>query len=329
MIEIHTGLTLPLEVLLELTQIDLWANDLETGAVVRKARKVFNQLGYSEEELVDTVGGLFGLVHPDDRHRVQHTLDEHIAGKTQFYECEFRFKHKSGEWVWFANYGKILSTPVVPYNKLLLGVIYDVNERRLQEDALRRLNSELEAQKIQLESLNASLHHMAMFDGLTQLPNRRLLIDRVEHSIVSAKRSGQWGALLFIDSDHFKAVNDAHGHQAGDLLLQSIAQRLTSAVREIDTVARLSGDEFVVLLQDLSTSREESQEKAMTVVEKIRNLLGEPYVMPFGLYSNSCSIGVALFDGQSKSFDEICTQADSAMYESKKAGRNSFSLYQP
>jgi diguanylate cyclase (GGDEF)-like protein len=151
----------------------------------------------------------------------------------------------------------------------------------------------------------------------------------VEHAIVSAKRSGQWGALLFIDSDHFKAVNDTHGHQAGDLLLQSIAQRLTTAVREVDTVARLSGDEFVVLLQDLSTSLVESQDKALTVLEDIRSLLNKPYVMPFGLYSNSCSIGVALFDGQSKGFDEICTQADRAMYESKKAGRNSYSLYQP
>ncbi len=90
---------------------------------------------------------------------MQETLNAHIEGKTEFYECEFRFKHKSGDWVWFANNGRILNSPGIPYKKLLVGVIYDVNERRLQEDELRRLNAELGAQKELLESLNASLHH--------------------------------------------------------------------------------------------------------------------------------------------------------------------------
>ena len=327
MIEIDTSLELPLEVLLQLTHLDLWANDLETGDVVRKATKLFTQLGYREDELADTVEGLFSLVHPDDKLRVQETLNAHIEGKTEFYECEFRFKHKSGDWVWFANNGRILNSPGIAYKKLLVGVIYDVNERRLQEDELRRLNAELGAQKELLESLNASLHHMAMFDALTNLPNRRLLIDRVEQAIVASKRSQQWGAVLFIDSDNFKAMNDAHGHQAGDLLLQSIARRLVSAVREQDTVARLSGDEFVVMLNDLGSSAAGAKERVITVVEKIMASLNEPYDMPFGPYSNSCSVGVTLFDGHSKSFDEICTQADSAMYDSKRTGRNSYRLF--
>ncbi len=157
-----------------------------------------------------------------------------------------------------------------------------------------------------------------MFDALTNLPNRRLLIDRVEQAIVASKRSHQWGAVLFIDSDNFKAMNDVHGHQAGDLLLQSIARRLVSAVREQDTVARLSGDEFVVMLNDLGSSAAAAKERVITVVEKIMASLNEPYDMPFGPYSNSCSVCVTLFDGHSKSFDEICTQADSAMYDSKR-----------
>lgn len=327
MIKINSRLEFPLDVLLQLTHLDVWANDLETGEVVRKATKLFSQLGYSEEELVDTVDGLFSLVHPDDRARVQDTLNAHIAGKTEFYECEFRFRHKSGAWVWFANSGKILSSPSIQSKKLLVGVVYDVNERRLQEDELRRLNAELGEQKNMLEKLNSTLHHMAMFDSLTGLPNRRLLIDRVERAISASKRSQHWGAVLFIDSDNFKAMNDSHGHQAGDLLLQSIAQRLVGAVREHDTVARLSGDEFVVMIDDLSASVAEAEAQVITVVEKIMGALNAPYPMPFGVYSNSCSVGVTLFDGHSKNFDEICTQADSAMYESKRAGRNSYRLY--
>lgn len=324
MIRINTRLELPLEVLLQLTHLDLWANDLETNEVVRKATKLFTQLGYREDELVDTVDGLFSLVHPDDKLHVQNTLNAHLEGKTEFYECEFRFKHKSGAWVWFANNGKILNSPGIKSKKLLVGVVYDVNERRLHEEELRRLNAELSAQKALLEKLNATLHHMAMVDALTHLPNRRLLIDRVEQAIAASKRSRQWGAVLFIDSDNFKAMNDAHGHQAGDVLLQSIARRLVGAVRERDTVARLSGDEFVVMLDDLGTSADDAKARVVTVVEKIMASLNEPYAMPFGTYSNSCSVGVTLFDGQSKSFDEICTRADSAMYESKRAGRNAY-----
>ena len=327
MIKINPGLELPLEVLLQLTHLDLWADDLETGEVVRKATKLFTQLGYSEDELVDTVDGLFSLVHPDDKAYVQNTLNAHIEGKTKFYECEFRFKHKSGAWVWFSNNGKILDSLGIQSKKLLVGVVYDVNERRLHEEELRHLNAELGAQKELLEKLNTTLHHMAMFDSLTNLPNRRLLIDRVERAISASKRSQQLGAVLFIDSDNFKAMNDSHGHRSGDLLLQSIAKRLVGAVREHDTVARLSGDEFVVMLDDLSSSVAEAKERVITVVEKIMGSLNEPYQMPFGTYSNSCSVGVTLFDGQSRSFDEICTQADSAMYESKRAGRNSYRLY--
>ena len=328
MIKINSRLELPLEVLLQLTHLDLWANDLETNEVVRKATKLFTQLGYREDELVDTVDGLFSLVHPDDKLHVQNTLNAHLEGKTEFYECEFRFKHKSGDWVWFANNGKILNSPGIKSKKLLVGVVYDVNERRLHEEELRRLNAELSAQKALLEKLNTTLHHMAMVDALTHLPNRRLLIDRVEQAIAASKRSRQWGAVLFIDSDNFKAMNDAHGHQAGDVLLQSIAQRLVGAVRERDTVARLSGDEFVVMLDDLGTSAAEAKARVVTVVEKIMASLNEPYIMPFGAYSNSCSVGVTLFDGQSKSFDEICTQADAAMYESKRAGRNAYEFAQ-
>lgn len=327
MIRINPSFELPMDVLLQLTHLDVWANDLETGAVVRKATKLFTQLGYREDELVDTVDGLFSLVHPDDKARIHDALNAHIEGRTEFYECEFRFRHKSGAWVWFANNGKILHSPDIQSKKLLVGVMYNVNERRSQEDELRALNAELGHQKKLLEELNTALHRMAMFDALTNLPNRRLLIDRVERAISASKRSHQFGAVLFIDSDNFKAMNDTHGHQAGDLLLQSIATRLVGAVREHDTVARLSGDEFVVLIENLGTTATEAKEKVLTVVEKIMVSLSAPYALPFGPYTNTCSVGVALVDGNSQSYDEICTQADAAMYESKRAGRNAYRLY--
>ncbi len=329
MIKINSSLEIPLDVLLQLTHLDIWANDLETGAVVRKATKLFAQLGYREDELAETVDGLISLVHPDDKSRVQRALEDHLNGKTEYYECEFRFKHKSGAWVWFANNGKILRSPKIESQKLLVGVIYDVNERRLHEEALRQLNDELSAKQAQLEQLNRTLHHMAMYDPLTHLPNRRLLIDRVEQAIAASKRSQQFGAVLFIDSDNFKAINDVHGHQAGDLLLQAIAQRLVATVREHDTVARLSGDEFVVILNDLSASETEARERAVSVVDKIMDALNEPYPMPFGSYSNSCSIGIALFNGDSHNFDELCSKADAAMYACKQAGSNAYRLASP
>lgn len=163
---------------------------------------------------------------------------------------------------------------------------------------------------------------LAFYDPLTGLPNRRLLQDRIQHAIATSFRSGREAALLLIDLDNFKSLNDTMGHDLGDLLLQQVAQRLLSCVNEGDTVARLGGDEFVVLLEDLSTQPLEAAEQTEALGERILTSLNQPYLLKQHEYHNTSSIGVAVFNQNHQAIDELFKQADIAMYQAKKAGRN-------
>jgi diguanylate cyclase (GGDEF)-like protein/PAS domain S-box-containing protein len=178
-----------------------------------------------------------------------------------------------------------------------------------------------------------AVNEMAFHDALTRLPNRRMLVDRLKQAIATSKRSKHCAALLFLDLDRFKPLNDTHGHVVGDLLLVEVAERLKHCVRETDTVARFGGDEFVVLLGELGTETASAETLAAAVAEKIRMALAEPYVLhPEGVtlpVTHRCtsSIGMALFHGAEFSVEEILDRADAAMYQSKHAGGNRVSLY--
>jgi diguanylate cyclase (GGDEF)-like protein/PAS domain S-box-containing protein len=173
------------------------------------------------------------------------------------------------------------------------------------------------------------IQHLAFYDSLTRLPNRRLLLDRLKQALVSRARSDLTGALLFIDLDNFKTLNDTLGHDIGDLLLKQVAERLESCVREGDTVARLGGDEFVVMLESLSKDSIEAAAQAETVGNKILTTLNRPYQLTTYEYNNSPSIGVTLFNEEHQTIDNLMKQADIAMYQSKKAGRNRLSFFDP
>ena len=173
-----------------------------------------------------------------------------------------------------------------------------------------------------------TIRQMAFQDSLTQLPNRRLLLDRLRHAMAACTRSQHHGALLFIDLDHFKALNDALGHDYGDLLLQQVAERLTACVREGDTVARLGGDEFVVMLEDLSENTEEAATQAQVVGEKILAALGQPYWLASHEHHSTPSIGIVLFDDHRETMEKLLKWADLAMYEAKAAGRNTFRFFE-
>lgn len=170
---------------------------------------------------------------------------------------------------------------------------------------------------------------LAFYDPLTQLPNRRLLMDRLGHALAASARSTKNGALLFIDMDNFKTLNDTLGHHMGDLLLQEVARRLNACVRDGDTVARLGGDEFVVALEELSPRPMEAASQAEAVVEKIIDRLNQPYNIGTHEHHSSPSIGVTLFNGHQFETDELLKQADIAMYQSKKAGRNTWRFFDP
>jgi diguanylate cyclase (GGDEF)-like protein/PAS domain S-box-containing protein len=168
---------------------------------------------------------------------------------------------------------------------------------------------------------------LAFFDPLTHLPNRRLLLDRLQHALATSARSGKQGALLFLDLDEFKALNDTHGHDIGDLLLQQVAERLTALVRESDTVARLGGDEFVVMLENLSEHDLEAAAQAETIGNKILSAFNQPYQLGHQQCQSSTSIGITLFNDHERQIDEMLKQADIAMYQAKKAGRNSLRFF--
>ncbi len=176
--------------------------------------------------------------------------------------------------------------------------------------------------------------HLAFFDALTNLPNRRLLNDRLGHAMAGNRRSNCFGAMVFLDLDNFKPLNDKHGHGVGDLLLMEVAARLKRCVREVDTVARFGGDEFVLMLPELSADRDASVNLANIVAEKVRLAIAEPYsllVEPGSIVVHHCtaSIGIALFSGHENSQDDILKWADGAMYAAKEAGRNAIRFYEP
>jgi diguanylate cyclase (GGDEF)-like protein/PAS domain S-box-containing protein len=169
---------------------------------------------------------------------------------------------------------------------------------------------------------------LAFFDPLTALPNRRLLLDRLQQMVATRTRNDQFGAVLFLDLDRFKQLNDAHGHDQGDELLIKVAQRLLACVREIDTVARLGGDEFVMALAHLGTDEVQALSGAMAVVSKVRHAMAKSFELSRSEWTVSASIGVTLLDGSQRQPEEAIKQADEAMYAAKAAGRNAARVWQ-
>ncbi|HRK39925.1 MAG TPA: EAL domain-containing protein [Burkholderiaceae bacterium] len=189
-----------------------------------------------------------------------------------------------------------------------VSTLTDITQRKAAEDEIRSL---------------------AFFDPLTRLPNRRLLMDRLQQALVTCHRSGRSGALMFIDLDNFKIVNDTMGHDKGDELLCEVARRLTAAVREGDTVARLGGDEFVIMLEELSPLPEEAGAHCRLVGEKLLYELSRPHLLAGQEVDSSCSLGIALFSDQQHSADELMKHADLAMYQAKAGGRNALRFFDP
>lgn len=190
----------------------------------------------------------------------------------------------------------------------VVGIARDITERHKAEEQRRQL---------------------AYYDPLTRLPNRRLLMDRLEQTLANIARSGSHGALLFIDLDHFKILNDTIGHEVGDRLLCGVAARLTASVREGDTIARLGGDEFVVILANLGRYADEAARHARNIAQQILETLNQPYGIGKRTLHSTPSIGVAVIGAANTSVDELIKQADIAMYQAKAGGRNTLRFFDP
>ena len=269
--------------------------------------------GYTPAEFYAEPDLLSRIVHPDDQQLyAKHRHELSLPGGHEV--LDFRIQTKDGKLRWIAH----VCQPVFDGEGKPNGVRAsnrDNTERKHMEEQVRQL---------------------AFYDPLTQLANRRLLNDRLSQTLLASKRSAFYGALMFLDLDNFKPLNDHHGHSAGDLLLVEVATRLKACVREIDTVARFGGDEFVVLLGELALSHDDSMAQAALVAEKIRVALEMPYVLGLQLdgadaapleHRCAASIGVALFVHGEASQDEILVRADAAMYQAKEQGRNRVQFY--
>ena len=172
------------------------------------------------------------------------------------------------------------------------------------------------------------IRNLAFYDPLTGLPNRRLLLDRLEIAFLVSARNRQYGALLFLDLDRFKLINDTLGHSYGDMLLIEVACRIKSCVRDVDTVARFAGDEFVVLLEESGQKEKDAAKNIARVAERIREAIAAPYQFKEKTHHSSPSIGVCLFYGQEKSLDDLIRCADTAMYQAKNSGRNAVRFFE-
>ncbi|WP_220636276.1 diguanylate cyclase domain-containing protein [Georgfuchsia toluolica] len=275
----------------------------------------YRMLGYEVNEFPMTGHSWSELIHPDDYQQALTVNQECIDNRRQSFEVEYRMKCKDGSWKWILGRGKALQRDAQGHAIRMIGTHVDITERKRNEEQVRQL---------------------AFYDLLTRLPNRRLLNDHLNQAMAASKRSGRYGAVMFIDLDNFKPLNDTHGHDVGDLLLIEAADRLMGCVRETDTVARFGGDEFVVVLIELDVDKAKSTTEARHVSEKIRAAMAAPYLLAIRSNKNAAtiiehrctaSIGVALFINHEASPDDTLRNADNAMYQVKEAGRNSIRFY--
>ena len=273
----------------------LWDSDLRTGRVFLSEAWA-EMLGEPPGDTVTTIVELEALVHPEDLEEARRLQIETIKGQRPLYACEHRVRTRSGEWRWILSRGRVTERDLATGRaSRIIGTNIDITDRKRMEQALQSA---------------------AHSDGLTGLANRVALMDRMDLALARARRSGGACALLYIDIDRFKQVNDSLGHAAGDALLKDFAARLRDCVRQSDTVARLGGDEFVVLLEDLKDVA-----AATRVAEKMLESARQPVRADGQEVRVSTSIGIAL-GGEETDGQAWLKRADAALYQAKHAGRD-------
>lgn len=262
-------------------------------------------LGYEVADILDKYVDV--VIHPGDiehaRAQLTHLVMSGRSGEFNNYRdatARFGLAHKNGQIIWTEAAVRVFFTSSGEFAGAQ-GCSRDIGERKQAEDVIRQ---------------------MAFNDPLTQLPNRRLLNDRIQQAMAGCKRHRQYCALLFLDLDNFKYVNDNYGHDNGDLLLQQIAQRLSSGIRDSDTLARFGGDEFVIVSEQLSQELETAKHQALLIGIKILELFDRDFLLRDAHCHIGASIGITLFNNDSRSVTSLLKQADIAMYQAKANGRN-------
>ncbi|AWN48493.1 PAS domain S-box protein [Methylobacterium terrae] len=280
----------------------LWDCDLATGEAWTSDR-LWHLLGYAPGELPAHARTWRALIHPDDRERAVATLVAHLAGATPMFECEHRLRRKDGAWGWFLTRAKVVGRDAEGRATRFVGTHIDISVRKEAEGRIA---------------------HMAAHDALTDLPNRTLFRERLRRRLHEVVRDGGSCAILCLDLDRFKEVNDGLGHLAGDALLQAVARRLSAELPAGDTAARLGGDEFAVLVVSVAHP-DEARARAQTLLRAV----GRPVRIGDQSVEVGASIGIAVAPADGADEETLLRRADLALYKAKAEGRNTVRAFEP
>ncbi len=285
------------------TSLDAFTlSHLENGFYLDVNQSYLDMLGYQRHEVIGRSSIELNLwKDPHDRLRLVEALQRGVTCR----ELEFEWRRKNGQVFWIVLSATRMEVNGVP---ALMAVIRDNSAAKTAAEEIKSL---------------------AFYDPLTHLPNRRLLLDRLQQAQVLSFRGNHNSALLFVDLDSFKTLNDTLGHHCGDLLLIEVARRMVDSVRKSDTVGRLGGDEFIVILEELNRSDESAAAQARVVAEKILNAIEEPYQLDGHPYCCTASVGISIFGSSEQDADEVLRQADIAMYQAKSTGRGNLHFFAP
>ena len=287
---------------LDSTGDGVWDWYVQTGKEFFSPR-LLQMCGYDGGDLDNLADEFDSRTHPDDLALLHQARLDHFEGRTPSYQCERRIRCKDGNWKWVLSRGMVISREPDGKPLRMIGTFTDITSRKESEALIRQ---------------------QAYYDALTGLPNRRMLRDRLEQEIKKSKRGNEQLALLFIDLDHFKEVNDTLGHDRGDLLLVEAGRRIQASVRASDTVARMGGDEFTVILAELPNSSH-----LEGILQKILHTLEAVFQLGTEQVFVSASIGVTLYPTDATEIEDLFKHADQALYVAKAAGRNRFGFFTP
>lgn len=290
-----------LSLALDASSLSTWDFDIDAGLVSLDERWL-RTVGMPLDSTLMSIQDLMIRIHQDDLERVRGSAIRVLKGEAARFEEDLRFQQASGDWKWIRCSGLVAERDDAGRARRAIGTNLDVSERKAAEDKIRQL---------------------AYYDSLTGLPNRRLLVDRLGQVLVHAKRHSRSIAVLFLDLDNFKTINDTLGHDAGDQLLKQVADRLRGCIRAGDTISRQGGDEFVIVLAEVTQS-----EDASKVAQKIIDSLGATVQLGGTALSVTTSIGISVYvPGEDADYDDLMKRADAAMYDAKRAGRNQYCFY--
>ena len=265
------------------------------------SKQFLDGLGYSEGEFIDKMVYWNDYVHPQDVANSNAAMRDHLSGKTKDYSIEQRVRNKTGHWVWMLSRGMVINRDSSGNATRVVGTHTDISAHKASE-------------KLIWEQAN--------IDSLTQLPNRRLFNNHLQKSVEESGKAKQPFSLMFLDLDNFKIINDTHGHKAGDLLLVQAAKRLKSCIQEGDIVSRLGGDEFTIIINNLS-----NENSVNRVAENVLEAMSKPFEIGIEAFHVTASIGITKYPDDAISKEILLMNADQAMYEAKALGRNRYRYF--